>query len=250
MIEIPKTCFIIQAFDAGKYDKRYQEVYKDAVEASNLKPIRADEVLGIQPIIETIEEQISECDAILADISESNENVFLELGYALAKNKPCVIICDREARDVLPFDIRHRPVIFYDSHSPSSFNKLAQKITLTLKEELQKENRVNRSNVKTKEGNEIIEDYENTVIGIILESSYSHPDGISTYLISRDFENFNYTKTTLAVAIESLKHKNLLEPLKLYDDQVDEWYIAYKLTDDGTRYVLNRRDIFAPKTRS
>jgi len=80
MAEYEKTCFMVQWFDGGKYDKRYQEIYKGAIEKANLKPIRADEVLGTRPIIETIESQIASCDAVLADISEPNENVFLELG--------------------------------------------------------------------------------------------------------------------------------------------------------------------------
>lgn len=247
MTETQKTCFVIQRFDGDKYDKRYTEIYKDAIEKASLKPTRADEVLGTKPIIETIESQIASCEAVLAEISENNENVFLELGYALAKNKPCVIICDREVRMSLPFDIRHRPVIFYDSHSPSSFNKLARSITSHLIAEVGKDKQVRRANVYKKDGNLTIEDYENIVIGIILAKAHTEPEGISTYWINRDFEKFNYTETTLSLALSSLIEKGLIVQNELYDEATHDKYQAFKLTDNGLRYVLDNRDIFVTK---
>ena len=246
MSEPKKTCFVIQVFDEGKYDKRYNEVYLKSIEAVDLTPIRADKVLGTKPIIETIEESISSADVVLADISESNENVFLELGYALAKNKPCVIIADKEIRSELPFDVRHRPVIFYNTHSPSSFSSLGKKISSNLKAELEKEKRIILSNVKT-HGEISLEEYENIVIGIILSESQSEPNGVSAHYVSREFEQFDYSPSTLGVAIESLKNKNLINIIKLTDDQWGQEYTAYSLTDDGTRYVLENRSVFVAK---
>lgn len=52
------TCFVIQKFDNSVFDSRYFEVIKPALENAELKPIRADEILGVRPIIENIEEQI------------------------------------------------------------------------------------------------------------------------------------------------------------------------------------------------
>lgn len=250
MTETQKTCFVIQRFDGDKYDKRYTEIYKDAIEQASLNPIRADEVLGTKPIIETIETQIASCEAVLAEISENNENVFLELGYALAKNKPCVIICDKEVRKNLPFDIRHRPVIFYDSHSPSSFNRLAHLITAHLRTEVGKDKQVRRANVHKKDGELTIEDYENIVIGIILAKAHTNPEGISTYWINRDFEKFNYTETTLSLSLASLIEKGLVFQDELYDDETHEKYQGFKLTDDGMRYVLDNRDIFVTKNEA
>lgn len=247
MTESEKTCFVIQQFDGGKYDKRYREIYKGAIENAALVPIRADEVLGTKPIIETIENHITSCDAVLADISENNENVFLELGYALAENKPCVIICDKEDRSALPFDIRHRPVIFYDSHSPSSFNRLGQSITSNLKAEVSKNSQLRRANVKSITGDTTIEDYENTVIGIILSKSHFYPDGVSVNWIKRDFEQFGYSETTLSVAFASLSEMGFIEQKELYDDESHEHYMAYRLNDDGMRYVLDNRKIFTSK---
>jgi hypothetical protein len=34
-------CFVIQPFDSGKYDKRFHDVYKPAIEAAGLRPIES-----------------------------------------------------------------------------------------------------------------------------------------------------------------------------------------------------------------
>ncbi len=247
MEDTDKTCFVIQAFDGGKYDKRYEEVYKKAILAAGLRPVRADQVLGTRPIIETIEDEISKSDAVLADISESNENVFLELGYALANFKPAVIICDRGSRPQLPFDIRHRPVIFYDSDSPSSFEKLSRAIKLNLAEEVSKGKRIKQANVAKTGGSVSTEDYENAALGIILSYSHTSLDGVSSYLVSREFDQLNYVAATLGIAIGDLVDKGLIEEVELFDERDSEKFKGYKLTDAGMRYVLDNRDVFVAK---
>lgn len=238
---------MMQCFDGGKYDKRFVDVYKPAIEAASLKPVRADSVLETRPIIETIEAEIQKADAILADISESNDNVFLELGYALALGKPCVMICDKERRTTLPFDVRHRPVIFYDTNSPSSFSKLSDSITSILKAEMQKENKIQRANVPSRTNGETIEDYENIVIGIILANHHQYPEGISAYMVSKDFEKFGYTDSSLSVAIGGLVEKGFISKEQLFDQQAEEHYTGYALTNTGMQYVLSHKDIFVSK---
>ena len=81
-----KTCFVIQRFDGGIYDRRYQETFAPAIELAGAKPLRADEVLGTTPVIEKIESGLRAATVAFADVSEDNANVFLELGYALSLN--------------------------------------------------------------------------------------------------------------------------------------------------------------------
>jgi len=38
------TCFVIQPFDSGKFDKRFMDVYKPAIEAAGLEAYRVDRV--------------------------------------------------------------------------------------------------------------------------------------------------------------------------------------------------------------
>lgn len=48
-------CFIIQPFDKGEFDKRYDDVFVPAVEAAGLQPYRVDRDLTAVIPIETIE---------------------------------------------------------------------------------------------------------------------------------------------------------------------------------------------------
>ncbi|MDG1580423.1 hypothetical protein [Pseudomonas sp. GOM6] len=97
------TCFVIQAFDSGTYDRRYSETIKPALIKAGVEPQRADEILGLNPIIEKIESAIELASICIAEVSEDNPNVWLELGYALALNRPTVILCDKSKRSRLPF---------------------------------------------------------------------------------------------------------------------------------------------------
>src|ERR1017187_7444846 len=107
--ESKPTCFVIQEFDdGGKFDLRYSETIHPALDAAGVKPLRADKILGLQPIIQKIESAIREADICVAEVSTDNANVWLELGYALALDRPVVILCDKSARERLPFDIQHR----------------------------------------------------------------------------------------------------------------------------------------------
>ena len=123
------ACFVIQRFDDGVYDKRFRETFAPAIEKGGATPIRADEVLGTRPVIEKIVSGLSDADIAFAEISEDNPNVFWELGFALALQVPTVIVCDRNKRPSLPFDISHRPVLFYKTESQSDFENIGKLIS-------------------------------------------------------------------------------------------------------------------------
>ena len=107
------TCFVIQEFDDGDtFDRRYEETISPALIAAEVAPRRADEILGLQPVINKIEDAIQQASICVAEVSTDKSNVWLELGYALAVNRPVVILCDDQKRVKLPFDIQHRPVYF------------------------------------------------------------------------------------------------------------------------------------------
>ena len=55
-----KNCFVIQPFDGGKFDKRFKDVYKPALENADITPYRVDQDPEVQVPVETIEERIRE----------------------------------------------------------------------------------------------------------------------------------------------------------------------------------------------
>lgn len=138
-------CFVIQAFDGGKYDRRYNETIRPALLRAEVEPQRADEILGLNPVIEKIERAIDAAAICVAEVSEDNPNVWLELGYALALNRPTVILCDKVARPRLPFDIQHRPVILYRTDSRSGYEELERDLIKYVKNQLSTERRITRT---------------------------------------------------------------------------------------------------------
>lgn len=94
------------------FDTLYQEVIYPRATALGLNVIRIDELAGPGIIFEDIKNQIAEAKIVIAEITAPNQNVFYELGYAHALNKPTILLAQR-GKD-LPFDIRSYRVIFYD----------------------------------------------------------------------------------------------------------------------------------------
>ena len=122
------TCFVIQPFDEAN-DKRYEEVYKPALEDAAVTPYRVDRDPSVAVPIDSIEDNIREADIFLADITTHNPNVWYELGFASATGRPVVMICDSVAFAKLPFDVQHRHVVKYSTSSPADFKRLRTDVT-------------------------------------------------------------------------------------------------------------------------
>ncbi len=65
------TCFIIQPFDNGKFDKRFRDIYRPAIEAAGLEAYRVDEDPGVSVPIDAIEDGIRTAAICLADTAFS-----------------------------------------------------------------------------------------------------------------------------------------------------------------------------------
>src|SRR5580693_3082579 len=81
------SCFVIQLFASGKFDKRFEYVYKPAIEAEGLEAYRVDRDPGVDVPIDAIEEGIRTATICLADITTDNPNVWYELGFAFAAGR-------------------------------------------------------------------------------------------------------------------------------------------------------------------
>ena len=74
---------------------------------------RGDESYGPGIILADIEQSIRESHVIVADITPRNANVYYEVGYAHALDKPTVLVAEKETE--LPFDVSPFRVLFYDN---------------------------------------------------------------------------------------------------------------------------------------
>lgn len=86
----------------GDYDILYDEVIKPVCEELKYNPIRGDEVVSCTLILNDIITSIRNSAIVIADITPDNPNVFYEVGYAHALNKPTILLCEKVIRDKLP----------------------------------------------------------------------------------------------------------------------------------------------------
>lgn len=111
--EKPKVFMVMQLSD--KYNELYEEVIKDVCSSKDfdLNVVKADEIYGPGVILSDIIKHINESKVVIAEISPVNANVFYEVGYAHALNKPTILIAEKGTQ--LPFDVSPFRVLYYEN---------------------------------------------------------------------------------------------------------------------------------------
>lgn len=66
-------------------------------------------------IVHAIHQEINDCDFAFAVLTNSNPNVFYELGRLLQASKPTVLLISKKQLSALPFDVRVFSVLSYES---------------------------------------------------------------------------------------------------------------------------------------
>ena len=245
MGNIKPTCFVIQDFDdGGTFDKRYEETIEPALKGSEVIPLRADKILGLQPVIQKIEEAIRKASICVAEVTTDNPNVWLELGYALAIDKPVVLLCDMQTRSKLPFDIQHRPVIFYRGDSRSGYEELERKIKENVKNELKRDESISSTPSIKRSSDEVknLEDYELDVLTILFELWPDSPDGTSHRELAKKFKVKSWhNETVLALGISKLLDKQVIQQ-NTNPRQYEGKYFLYSITAKGRDWLTIREN--------
>ncbi len=97
-----KLCFVLMPFK-DELKEVYWKAIKPACTQAGFASLRVDELKGTFNINRKIIEHIFSSDAIVADLTDWNPNVFYEMGLAHAiDNKTIMII---QQKDKLPFDV-------------------------------------------------------------------------------------------------------------------------------------------------
>lgn len=107
------TAFVIMPFGA-EFDEIYTSFIHPVLTNAGFEVHRADELTSAESIMGTIIRQLEGSCIIVADLSDSNPNVYYELGLAHAMHKPVINLA--QAVDELPFDIRGHYVIPYSTY--------------------------------------------------------------------------------------------------------------------------------------
>lgn len=104
--------FVVMQFSAP-YNDVYSEVIKQVCDEEEVDVTRIDEEAGPGLIIQDINRTIRESKIIIADISPINANVFYEVGFAHALNKPTILLAEKSTK--LPFDVSPFRTLFYEN---------------------------------------------------------------------------------------------------------------------------------------
>ena len=107
------SAFVVMQF-GSPFDELYNDVIKQVCSEFNLEAFRADDISGPGIIVQDIIQSLTGSNLVIADVSKRNPNVFYEVGFSHALDKPTILLADRN-EEYLPFDIRGNRVIFYDN---------------------------------------------------------------------------------------------------------------------------------------
>ena len=241
------VCFVIQAFDGGTYDRRYSETIRPALVKAGVEPQRADEILGLNPVIEKIETAIESAAICIAEVSEDNPNVWLELGYALALNRPAVILCDRAKRARLPFDVQHRPVILYRTDSRSGFDELERDIVKFVSNQLTIEQRINRS-LTLKPGSELsadLEEYEVAILTLAFSFWPTPVGSVGHWEVEKRLRASSFSELAVALGISGLLRRNyVVQRIVEEESNYDSHEVKhYQITPQGIEWVESHRSL-------
>ena len=107
------TAFVIMPFGV-EFDAIYESFFKPVLTSAGFEVRRADELTSAEGIMKTIIRQLEDSCIVVADLSDSNPNVYYELGIAHALHKPVISLTQQV--EELPSDIRAYRVIPYGVH--------------------------------------------------------------------------------------------------------------------------------------
>jgi hypothetical protein len=237
---------VIQPFN-DTYNKRFDSLYKPAIEAAGMTAYRVDQDSSAVVLVEAIEKNIKLAAVCLADISEDNPNVWYELGFAYAAGRPVVMACsDQRGRTAkpFPFDIQHRAIVTYKTEAPQDFQVFQQRLTEKLKAMLEQgetlEEMAGLASVASVDG---LSSQELNVLAVTANSVVEDDHATSIWSVRNDCERAGLNNLGFNLGLRRLKVKKFVETLEIEDER-GEPYPGIQVTDQGWRWIEANEDKF------
>ncbi|WP_447970427.1 hypothetical protein [Nitrospira sp. M1] len=107
-----REAFVVMPFDES-FDAVYENLIHNTFSEAGFHVYRGDDITSQQNILRDVVTALITADIIVADLTDSNPNVYYELGLAHALKKPVVLL----TQDIgsIPFDLRPYRIIEYDT---------------------------------------------------------------------------------------------------------------------------------------
>lgn len=236
-----ETCFVIQPFDGGKFDKRYEDVFVPAIKRAGVNPYRVDRDPTVSIPIDEIEAGIKTAALCLADITTDNPNVWFELGYAIAAKRDVVLVCARERASPFPFDVQHRSIIRYLSESPRDFADLQAQVQARIEAILtRRESTGTLAQLGSGTTLEGLEPHEVAALVSVAEESDDLESGLSSFRVRQAMEVAGFTKLATTLGLRALLDLELLQPCVGREYNGEEFQ-AYRVTRKGMNWLHENR---------
>jgi hypothetical protein len=237
------TCFVIQPFDSGKFDKRYKETFKPAIIEAGFQPYRVDEDREADVLITSIEDGIRSAAVCLADITTDNPNVWFELGFAFAASRPVVMVCSTERTGKYPFDIQHRKVTSYKTEAQSDFKALSDEIVERLRGVAEKGQTLQQiAEAEPLAPVSGLSPIELTILAVAAGAALPR-QGFSLWSIKSDAEKLGLSDVGISLALRRLWQKKFLEEA-LVEDYGNEPYKGAAISSKGWDWIDANDDNF------
>lgn len=256
-----RKCFVAMPFDGenGTYTIRYRDTYSKGITDADLVPYRVDQDPATEGIMDQIIQEIAGASVVFADISQDNPNVWFEVGYALAIDKPLIMISDKNTRPgEHPFDIRHRRVIEFKSDTRTAFEVLQREITTAIRSILEK--RENLRAIKTlTTDTEGLTQMEIAALISVMQNQEGYSSNATYSNVKDDMQVAGYNRLAVNVTLPNLERKGFIMSYK----EKDDWGNSYQVfmpTDFGLDWlhknlhllkltIEDRRDAHMPENR-
>jgi hypothetical protein len=86
------------------------------------KLVRVNEVEGDYEVVDRIYQEINAAHLVIADLTLSSANVYLEIGYARGRQKRVIQTCRSDTQ--LEFDVRNRRTLIYQNATTLEYKLL------------------------------------------------------------------------------------------------------------------------------
>lgn len=238
-------CFVIQPFDE-RNDRLYNEVYRKALEEAGVEPYRVDQDPAVAIPVADIEQNIRASVICLADITTDNPNVWYELGFAFAVDRPVVMTCASGRSGPLPFDIQHRTVVSYDTSSPSDFEKLRAEIVNRVQARLEHAVSIQQLADEPIAPQEGVSQVEVMVLAVAA-ASMAPESSASIEHLKRDAERSGLTSTGFHVAVRRLTVRGFvtMKTVERLDMGGEPWPEEHiELSSDGWDWIDSNESLF------
>ncbi len=212
-----RRCFIMQPFDNGPFDKRYESAFAPAIESAGVVPYRVDR----DPA-----DGIRDSELCFADIATDNPNVWFELGFALAIPREVVLACSDERKSKYPFDVQHRSIITYKTGAPQDFDELKQKITKRVQAVLKKNEELGRVVTRSTivKDTEVLNQHELVALASVMQNAFLSNGYVAVYQIRNDMNTAGFTDLAVSLALKTLAIKGMITTDLWPDDRDGESY--------------------------